>query len=67
MSQVPHGESNQKVAKRLMAFKTELTKDLASLEALLHSGKGTLPKPLVKDAEKAVQAGHGNLARWPRL
>ena len=63
MSQVPHGESNQKVANRLMAFKTELTKDLASLEALLHSGKGTLPKPLVKDAEKAVQAGHDNLGK----
>ena len=63
MSQVPHGESNQRVANRLMAFKTELTKDLASLEALLHSGKGTLPKPLVKDAEKAVQAGHDNLGK----
>ena len=57
------GETSKKVADRLMAFKTELTKDIASLEALLHSGKASLPKPLVKDAEKVVKAGQGSLGK----
>ena len=46
---------------RLMAFKTELTKDIANLEAALHSGKSQVPKPLVKDVEKAVAEGQGAL------
>ena len=64
LSQVAEGEGAKKLGDRLMAFKTELTKDIATLEAALHSGKtgGQLPKPVMKDVEKALQEGHGALA-----
>lgn len=57
MSQVKEGEGNKELQNRLVAFKTELTKDSANLEALLHTGKGALAKSLQKDAEKVVQEG----------
>ena len=55
------GEGTKKLESRLMAFKTELTKDIANLEAALHSGRSQVPKPLVKDVEKAVAEGQGAL------
>ena len=57
MSQVKEGEGSKELQNRLVAFKTELTKDTANLEALLHTGKGSLAKSLQKDAEKVVQEG----------
>ena len=40
------GETSKKVADRLMAFKTELTKDIASLDAekVVKAGQGSLGK-----------------------
>ena len=61
LSQMQEGEGTKKLESRLMAFKTELTKDIANLEAALHSGKSQVPKPLVKDVEKAVAEGQGAL------
>eukprot|EP00435_Cladocopium_sp_Y103_P075713 s308_g63.t1 len=62
LSQVQEGEGAKKLSDRLMAFKTELTKDLATLEAALHSGKSQAPKSLVKDVEMAVKEGQVALA-----
>ena len=61
MSQVEEGAGGKDLQNRLGAFKTEITKDMANLEALLHSGKGALGKALQKDAEKVVQEGQAVL------
>ena len=61
MSQVEEGAGGKDLQNRLVAFKTEITKDMANLEALLHSGKGALGKALQKDAEKVVQEGQAVL------
>ena len=61
MSQVKQGEGGKDLQNRLVAFKTEITKDMANLEALVHSGKSSLGKTLLKDAEAVVQEGQAVL------
>ena len=56
------GEGPQKVKDRLMAFKVELTKDLANLEALLHTGQ-QLSKPMVKEAKQVQVDGQQALKK----
>ena len=64
MSQVKEGEGSKELQNRLVAFKTELTKDTANLEALPHTGKWAgLAKSLQKDAEKVVQEGQAVVRR----
>lgn len=66
MTEVQEGEGPQKVKDRLMAFKVELTKDLANLEALLHTGQ-QLSKPMVKDAKQVQVEGQQALKKVTAL
>lgn len=66
MTEVQEGEGPQKVKDRLMAFKVELTKDLANLEALLHTGQ-QLSKPMVKEAKQVQVDGQQALKKVTAL
>ena len=61
MSQVKDGEGSRKLKDRLLAFKTELSKDIAILEAKLCSGKGSVAKPVLKDGEKSLEKSQAAL------